>query len=173
MSIRRLLIPAVAGLMLSPALMAADLDLGTGTTLFSSEYLSTASSTDSIPGDVVIVRLGVEYSETDRLSFAFTGAALDEATVTDPVVIAATSAFSGLTMTVLNATESLVSYRITAITLPTGGSTVNVTNGLDVLVAAASSLRFDAATVGAADEERLCLRTSASVSIGSSIPRLF
>ena len=73
MNVRKILIPVVAGLFISPAMMAADLDGETTGRTFSNEYLGTADATDIVAGDVLAVLLEAEYAVSDIITLTFSG----------------------------------------------------------------------------------------------------
>ena len=77
MSLRKILIPAVAGLMISPALMAANIETSTMPTSESDEWLQTADSTDTVVGGELTVILGAEYAVGDIVTISFSGGALE------------------------------------------------------------------------------------------------
>ena len=81
MSIRKILFLAVAGIMISPALMAADIDTPSGKRVFSDEFLGTYTDTGKIAGGLLAVTLGTEYTLGDIVTLNFSGTALDESTV--------------------------------------------------------------------------------------------
>jgi hypothetical protein len=146
MSTRKILIPVVAGLMLSPALMAADLDGPSVERTFSDEYLGTAAAADTVAGDVLAVTLGAEYAVGDIITLAFSGSALDDTTVNNSVIVAA-GALNGITIGLLSADADSAVYRVTEIDA-TG--VTNTTVGVVVPFAAADDLDFDAQDVDTA-----------------------
>ena len=93
MSIRKILFLAVAGIMISPALMAADIDTSTEKRVFSDEFLGTYIDAGKIAGDTLQVILGTEYTLGDIVTLDFSGTALDEASV--PATAASSSAKRG------------------------------------------------------------------------------
>ena len=109
MSIRKILFLAVAGIMISPALMAADIaapDMRT----FSDEFLGTHSDTDTIAGAGLTVTLGTEYTLGDIITLDFSGAALDVATVPTSV----TSIPGHVVLGLLSADTGQAIYRVTS-----------------------------------------------------------
>ena len=147
MSIRKILIPVVAGLFISPALMAADITVTSGTapTAESDEWLSTADSADTVLGGVLTVTLGAEYAVGDIVTIAFSGAAL-EAGILSSIPVGVAGAISGITLGLLSSDASTATYRVTDIDPGTGPTTV----GAVVPIALAGVLVFDAPSVDAA-----------------------
>ena len=76
MSIRKILFLAVAGIMISPALMAADIDTPSMDRTFSDEFLGTHGDSGTISGNILAVTLGAEYTLGDIITLDFSGAAL-------------------------------------------------------------------------------------------------
>jgi len=146
MSIRKVLIPVVAGLMISPALMAADLAGNSTARTVSNEFLGTAAAADIVAGDVLAVALGAEYAIGDIITLAFSGGALDGATVPTSVTVAA-GALNGITLGLLSATADEAIYRVTDVDA-TG--VTNTTVGVLADFAAADDLEFGAREIDAA-----------------------
>ena len=72
MSMRKILIPVVAGLLFSPALMAADITdsaaNGSVANSFSNEHLASAIPASTVVGGVLNVTLGAEYAVGDIIT---------------------------------------------------------------------------------------------------------
>lgn len=147
MNARKILIPVVAGLLFSPALMAADLDSGTDTTTFSIEFLGTAGATDVVTGGAVVLELRAEYAVGDIVTLAFSGSALDGTTMPSSIVTTAT-AINGITLGLLSADADSAIYRVTDITA--GSGTITTVGTLVVFAETAAFLDFDAQAVAAA-----------------------
>ena len=112
MSIRKILFLAVAGIMISPALMAADIDTETAKRVFSDEFLGTYTDAGKIAGDTLQVILGTEYTLGDIVTLDFSGNALDESTVPATATGGSpTSVILGL----LSADTSQAIYRVTSL----------------------------------------------------------
>ena len=73
---RKAVVCGVAGAVLSPVAMAADLDGPSWSSYASSELLGTAAAATEITGGRLAVILGAEFAVTDRISLALTGSAL-------------------------------------------------------------------------------------------------
>ena len=111
MSIRKILFLAVAGIMISPALMAADITAPDART-FSEEFLGTHSDTETIAGDSLTVTLGTDYTLGDIITLDFSGAALDVTTVPTSV----TSSPPHVVLGLLSADTGQAIYRVTSTT---------------------------------------------------------
>ena len=112
MSIRKILFLAVAGIMISPALMAADIDTPTDKRVFSDEFLGTYTDTGKIAGGTLAVKLGTEYTLGDIVTLDFSGTALDESTV--PATAISTTPRAAV-LGLLSADSSQAIYRVTSI----------------------------------------------------------
>ena len=149
------LLAAAAGVLISPALMAADVNSQTIKTGWADEALGLAGATDVVTsGDLVLV-LNAEYTTGDLLNFTFSGGALDP----DSVPTSATTlcnaggANSGVTLGLLSATADAAQFRVTEISTDAGvGATcTNSTVGLAITIADAGDLKFDPDAVDAAN----------------------
>ena len=147
MNVRRIFIPVVAGFLISPALMAADINTPSDTRTFSDEYLSTAAATDVVLGGTLAVTLGAEYAVADIVTLSFSGSALDNATLASSVTVAGTATASGITFGLLSSTTDQALYRVTEIDTTAGG---NTTVGVTVTFAGADVIEFDATAAAAA-----------------------
>jgi len=147
MNIRKIFIPVAAGFLISPALMAADIETLSDTLPYSNELLSTAAATDTLIGGDLTVVLGAEYAVGDIITLSFTGAALDNTTLLSSVTTVGDGTFSGVTIGLLNSTSGEAVYRVTDIDVTAGG---NTTVGLVVPFAIFGDLEFDAQSVAAA-----------------------
>lgn len=141
--VRKSLLAVTAGALISPALMAADLDGPSVERTFGNEYLSTAGATDVVLGDILAVELGAEYAVDDIVTLSFSGGALDDTTVPTSVTVV-DGALSGITFGLLSATSDEAILRVTEIVPGIANSTV----GVIVTFAAADVLEFDAGAVG-------------------------
>ena len=112
MSIRKILFLAVAGIMISPALMAADIDTPTGKRVFSDEFLGTYTDTGKIAGGELAVTLGTEYTLGDIVTLDFSGTALDAATVPATAI---SDRARALVLGLLSADSGQAIYRVTSI----------------------------------------------------------
>ena len=81
MSMRKILIPVAAGLLFSPALMAADLKGQSTSRTFGDEFLSTFGAAATVTGDVLRVELEAEYTLGDIVTLDFSGGALKGSSV--------------------------------------------------------------------------------------------
>lgn len=149
MSIRKILIPVAAGLLISPALMAADLDGNSTETTFSTEYLGTAGATDIVTGAGLAVDLQAEYAIGDIITLSFSGAALDGTTMPTSVVVvpAGTPTINGITLGLLSADSSEAVYRVTDVVAGANNTTVGV---IVPFAATPNFLDFDAQAVASA-----------------------
>ena len=112
MSIRKILFLAVAGIMISPALMAADIAALPETRTYSDEFLGTHSATDPIAGPGLAVTLGTNYTLGDIVTLKFSGAALDAASAPTSVISDPAHVVLGL----LSADTGQAIYRVTSTT---------------------------------------------------------
>ena len=142
--VRTSLLAVTAGALISPALMAADIVADTVTLDLSDEYLSTANATDVVTGDTLAVVLGSEYTVDDVITLAFSGSALDPASLANSITVAAAPPFKGLTLGLLSSSASEAVYRVTALVGPSTDTTV----GLSVTIS--GGLDFNAQAVDAA-----------------------
>ena len=151
MNVRKNLIPVVAGLFISPALMAADLDGPTSERIVGNEYLSVATAGGVVDGDALGVTLGSEYAVGDILTLTFTGSALDGATVPGSITVAVDNTggaeLNGITVGLLSADSGTAVYRVTDIVAANANPT---TIGVTIPFAAADVLEFDAQSVAVA-----------------------
>ncbi len=146
--VRKTLIPAAVGLLVSPALMAADIDGPSASRAYSQELLNTADATDTIAGDALGVALGAEYAVDDVITLSFSGDALDDSTLPNSITVAAvgTANEKGITLGLLSSSSGEAVYRVTALDGPASDTTVGVT----IPVAIADVLDFNAQAVQAA-----------------------
>ena len=146
MDVRKILIPVAAGLLFSPALMAADIATGATTVVSASdEFLSTAVAASTVTGGVLSLELEAEYAVGDIITLAFSGAAL-EAGLLSSITSATNTAISAVTIGLLNDDASSGTYRVTDVT----AGAANTTIGVVLELAAAGVLTFDAAGVDSA-----------------------
>ena len=145
MSIRKILVPVAAGLLFSPALMAAIINAGaTVTRNFADEFLSTAVGADTVLGDALQVELEAEYAVGDIVTLAFSGAALDSGLLSS-ITSVTNTAISEMTIGLLSSDASGATYRVTDVT----PGMANTTLGVLLDLAAATVLKFDAQQVDA------------------------
>jgi hypothetical protein len=123
-----------AGVLISPALMAADIATNTDTRDLSDEYLSTANATDEVFGGALVVELGAEYTVDDVITLTFSGDALDNTSLLPSIDVLEAGTFKGLTLGLLSSTSGEAVYRVTALT----GASTDTTNGLLVTIADAT-----------------------------------
>ncbi|MFB3104452.1 MAG: hypothetical protein ACE1ZA_05935, partial [Pseudomonadales bacterium] len=142
---RKILIPVAAGLLFSPALMAADIDGPSDERIFGDEFLGTHSGTGTIAGGLLAVTLEAEYTLGDIVTVDYSGGALVGSSVPTSAS-AAVGALNGITLGLLSADTDQVTYRVTAITV----GTTNTTNGVLVTFGAVGVIDFDALDVQAA-----------------------
>ena len=147
MNVRKILIPALAGLLISPALMAADIDGPSNPRDVSDEYLDTANATDFVQSDVLAITLGAEYAVDDVVTLDFSGAALDPTTLLSTVSVLEAGVFKGMTLGLLSSSDSQAVYRVTGLTADVATDT---TVGLTVTIAAGGVLQFLAVPLDAA-----------------------
>ncbi len=144
--VRTSLIAAAAGVLISPALMAADIVDDTSTRDLSDEYLGTANATDVVLGDTLAVLLGAEYTVDDVITLTFSGDALDDGTLQNSIDVAEVGVFKGVTLGLLSSTSGSAVYRVTALT----GAPTDTTVGLSIEIAPTNILEFNAQAVDAA-----------------------
>ena len=137
-----------AGVLISPAIMAADIVTNTTTRDVSDEYLSTANATDEVTGGALSMTLGAEYTVDDVITLSFSGMALDTTSLLSSIVVAADALndFKGITLGLLSSTSSQAVYRVTALVGPSDDTTV----GLVIPIRAANLLEFNAEAVDTA-----------------------
>jgi hypothetical protein len=135
-----------AGVLISPALMAADIATNTETRDLSDEYLGTAGAADEVLGGALVVELGAEYTVDDVITLTFSGDALDNSSLPPSIDVPEVDAFKGLTLGLLSSTSGEAVYRVTALT----GIATDTTNGLLVTIAASDALIFNAQDVDTA-----------------------
>ena len=68
------LLALTAGVLISPALMAADVDTPSDQLFYSDEWLSTAVAADTAPSGVLAVTLAAEYTDDDVVTWVIPGA---------------------------------------------------------------------------------------------------
>ena len=144
--VRTSLLAAAAGVLISPALMAADIVANTVTRDLSDEYLGTANATDIVEGGALEVVLGAEYTVDDVITLTFTGDALDTSTLDPSITVAAATPLKGVTLGLLSSTPGQALYRVTALVGPAADTTV----GVSIPFGAANDLDFNAQAVDAA-----------------------
>ena len=152
MSLRKILIPAVAGLMISPALMAADIETSTVPTSESDEWLQTADSADTVAGGVLTVILGAEYAVGDIVTISFSGGALEDG-ILSSIPVRSVGQISGITLGLLSSDADTATYRVTDIDPGTGGTgptTVGASIPIGAIGGLIGGLMFDAQSVDAA-----------------------
>jgi hypothetical protein len=144
--VRTNMLAIAAGVLISPALMAADIATNTETRDLSDEYLGTANATDEVFGGALVVELGAEYTVDDVITLTFSGDALDNTSLLPSIDVLEAGTFKGLTLGLLSSTSGEAVYRVTALT----GASTDTTNGLLVTIADADDLIFNAQDVDAA-----------------------
>ena len=150
MSIRKILFLAVAGFIISPALMAADIDGPSDERIFSDEFLGTHTGTGTIAGGVLAVTLAAEYTLGDIVTVDYSGGALVGSSVPTTAGTLVNVVLDGVVLGLLSADTDQVTYRVTAIVPCTGVGCANSTNGALVQFAAADIIDLDALDAQAA-----------------------
>jgi hypothetical protein len=130
MNIRKLFIPVVAGLLSSPALMAADVATPSLSAYVSDEYLSTAPATLALGHFEVGFTIEAEYAVGDIINLTFTGSALDESTLPTTIVGTGPAGTATVTLGLLSADADAATYRVTEVDTGSGNSTVDVSFAL-------------------------------------------
>ena len=142
--VRTSLIAAAAGVLISPALMAANVATPTTSAFVSDEYLSTAVAADVIAHPIVGFSIGAEYAVGDVITLALSGDALDDSTLPTSIVAACQApvpvdlpnGISGVTLGLLSSSSAQAVYRVTELDLDCGAtSTINQTFGVCTIAA--------------------------------------
>jgi len=128
MNIRKIFIPVAAGLLTSPALMAADVATPSLSAFVSDEYLSTSPSTEALSHPGVGFTIEAEYAVGDIINLTFTGSALDDSTLPSSIVSAGSPAV--VTVGLLSSDSGAAVYRVTEVNTTGGNSTVNASFNL-------------------------------------------
>lgn len=121
--VRTSLLAVTAGALISPALMAADVETPSLSAFVSDEYLSTSPSDEALSHPVVGFIIGAEYAVGDIIDLTFTGDALDDSTL--PTSIVSTGAgLAEVTVGLLSSSAGAATYRVTEIDVVPGNSTI-------------------------------------------------
>ena len=140
------LLGLIAGMLISPALFAADMATPSQGVVWANEQLGLAVPGDLAMGGSIWVELGEEYAIDDIITLTFTGDALDNSTTRSSVTAACGGGFAGLTLGRLGNTPGEVSYRVTARDETCGD---NTTIGQTLRFADFFELMYDAQAVDA------------------------
>ena len=120
--VRNSMLAIAAGVLISPALLAADIDSQTGTWTVASELVDAASATDQIYSQNVRVILGAEYTADDIITLTFNVDAVDTDALPTSVVAAGDATSAGVTLGLLSATAGEAIYRVTELDTTAGGT---------------------------------------------------
>lgn len=153
--VRTCLIAATAGVLISPALMAAELSLGKH--WIGQSYLGLGGAGDTVTTGSIAVILGAEYAVGDKIRLDFSGGTVDGASFPASVVVpcedesaaGAGDGLAGVTWGRLNFNADGVTWRITEIDSATCPGATS-TEGLRVQFANNFVALFDAPAVLAA-----------------------
>jgi len=150
------------------ALAAADIKTGSELNAVEFSIEGSASKVNILAGDVEVV-LGAEYSVGDILTFTFVGGAADITTVPSNYTTNGVAAGS-VTVGLLNATASTLTYRVTEIV--SGGTTIGETvvlSGLEFTRASVVAGSTVVATYAAATSTNQAIDTSSTTSSATII----
>lgn len=171
---KRNMLAIAAGVLISPALMAAELNLGKH--LVGSSYLGLAAASDTVTTGSISVELGTEYSEQDKITLSFSGGALIGTSFPSSVSITCTAESGAgandgiptMNWTRLNEDENQVTYRLSTLVLnDTGCAGSGNTTGVVVPFAGNFVVDFNAQAVGAAGGVNVTF--SAETSVGDPL----
>jgi hypothetical protein len=150
--LRKTLLAATVGVLISPVAMAGDINSQTVKTAWSNEALGLAGANDVVTGGDLTAVLGAEFAVNDVITLAFSGAALDDTSALTTVIADGTACpglagdqCSTVTFGLLSADSSTATYRVTEIDTASGDTTV----GLPVPFALENDLEFDVDAVQA------------------------
>ena len=149
---KRNMLAISAGVLISPALMAAELDLGKH--FVGTSYLGLAGPGDTVTTGSIAVELGAEYAVGDKVRLDFSGGSVDGASFPASVVVDCTpesalnanDGLAGVTWGRLNFDADGVTWRITEIDSATCAGATS-TEGLRVQFADNFVAQFDAPAV--------------------------
>ena len=152
---KRNMLALAAGVLISPTLMAAELDLGKH--WIGTSYLSLAGAGDTVTTGFVAVELGAEYAVGDKIRLNFSGGTVDGSSFPTSVVVDcipesdldANDGLAGVTWGRLNFDADGVTWRVTEIDSATCPGATS-TDGLRVQFADNFVALFDAPAVRAA-----------------------
>jgi hypothetical protein len=139
------MLAVAAGALISPALMAADVEGPSLSAYVSDEYLSTSPSTEVFGHFQVGFTIEAEYAVGDIVTLSFSGDALDETTLPSSVV--STGSPATVTLGLLSADSGSAVYRVTEVNTGGGNSTVGATFAL--CAAAPDTCDFNANAIDA------------------------
>ena len=145
------LLAAAAGVLISPALMAADIVDETDTRDLSAEYLDTAVAADFVEGGILAVILDAEYANNDIITLTFTGDALDNNTLAPSIEVDPGDTTKGFTLGLISSNSGQAVYRVTDLVEsigPGAGTTIGVT--VTIADDDVTTLEFDAQAVSSA-----------------------
>jgi len=151
--VRTTLLAAAAGVLISPALMAGDINSESGDVGWSDELLGLAVTDDQAWGGGLTLILGAEYAVGDIIRLEFSGSALDPASLPANIVsvcvdpaTAPPNGRTGVTLGLLNSSADAAEYRVTELDTTCGGtSTINKRMVFDT--GFADQILFDAPAV--------------------------
>jgi hypothetical protein len=143
-----------AGVLISPALMAAELDLGKH--FIGSSYLGLTGPGDEVTTGFIYVQLGTEYAVGDKISLAFSGGSVIGDSFPNSVVVPCIAesvaglndGLAGMTWGRLNFDADQVTWRVTEIDSATCAGATS-TDGVVVRLAENFIADFDAPAVAA------------------------
>jgi hypothetical protein len=123
--VRSSMLAVAAGALISPALMAADVETPSTTAFISDEYLSTSPADEVIAHPDVGFTIEAEYAVGDIINLSFSGSALDDSTL--PTSVEGGAAPTAIvTLGLLSATADGATYRVTEVDTGTGNTTVGI-----------------------------------------------
>ena len=185
MSMRKILIPVVAGLFFSPALMAAivdDVDLGgpSTTAFFSDELLQTAVAASAVAAGDLAVTLEAEYAVGDVINWAVSGSAVDSGFPTTVIfdctaetAMGLSDGEAGITFGLLSDDADGASYRVTGLdtagcvgATSTFGNTVLFAADDPLTAPAIEGIVLDAQSVAAAGTVNAAYSAQTSTGLG-------
>lgn len=159
------LLALAAGVLISPALMAADVNSATTKYGWADEALGLADTGDVATSGDFFVILNAEYTPGDEVTLAFTGDSLDETTVpTSASAPCVVGGLAGITFGLLSADSSSALFRVTEVDSACGATS---TVGKAVLFFPDGQLEFD--PDGVLDSNGVTVSFSAATSTGTPI----
>jgi hypothetical protein len=145
--LRKTLLAATVGVLISPVAMAGDINSQTDKAGWTTEALGLAGTGDVVVAEQLSMILGAEFTANDVITLTFSGDALDDTTLATTITEACVAPLSGITLGLLNSDSGSAQYRVTEIDQTCGGTS---TVGLQIDIAAPGDLEFDPAAVLAA-----------------------
>ncbi len=126
-----------AGVLISPVVMAGDINSESFKTAYANEALGLAAAGDVVEGGNLVLILGAEFTANDVITLTFSGDALDASTLPTTIettdIVCESGVCSTVTLGQLNADSASAQYRVTEIDSGAGNTTVGLEIDFGVL----------------------------------------